>query len=80
VNQNIPYEQINCVMTGEEVNDQDCECIFSSAVRLWWLTEKPGRKDRVEALAVFQSSHNKISSTRCLGCRQLFSLPKRCDY
>jgi hypothetical protein len=56
-NRNIPYEQINRVMTSEDVNDPDCECIFSSAVRLWWLTEKPGRRDR----RCFKVSHNKIS-------------------
>ena len=68
VNQNMPYEQIDRVMTSEEVNDPDCECIFSSAVRLWWLTEKPGR---VEGRC-FKVSDNKNScSTRCC---QFFSL------
>ena len=49
------------VPTNEEVNIPDGECIFSEAVRLWWLTGINC------AAAVFQSSHNKFASThRCL--------------
>jgi hypothetical protein len=73
VNQNILYEQINRVMTSEEAKDPDCECIFSSAVRLWWLTERNQDGDREGRC--FKVSHNKISSTRC---RQFFSLSNRC--
>jgi hypothetical protein len=46
VNQNILYEKktVSC-MTTEEVKDPDCECLFSSAVRLWWLTERETRTE-----------------------------------
>ena len=77
VNQNMPYEQNDRVMTSEEVNDPDCECIFSSAVRLWWLTEKPGR---VEGRC-FKVSENKIScSTRLQPLLSILFSPNRCGY
>ena len=53
----ISPEQINRDLTSEEAKDPDCECMSSLAVRLWWLTEKPGRESWG---SVFQSSHNKI--------------------
>ena len=80
VNQNILYaEKINRVMTSEGVKDPDCECIFSSAVRLWWLTErkKPGRRSWGSVFQSSRKSHNKLSSTRCC---PFFSLSNRCGY
>ena len=59
MNQNILYaEQINRVMTSEEVKDLDYECIFSSAVRSWWLTEK---EIRTEIVRVGVSKFQKIT-------------------
>ena len=49
VNQNILYDEQIRAMTSEEVKDPDCECIFSSAVRLWWLTK---RETRTEIMGV----------------------------
>ena len=65
----------------KSTSKKDGERIFSSAVRLWSLTETPGRR-RTGWVAVFQSLHNKfatirrpwsmLSSAKSCGCRILF--------